>query len=78
MAPEQPAYLIYTSGSTGTPKGVVMSHRAAWNTLADINHRFAVGAQDAMLALANLSFDLAVYDLFGVLAAGGRLVYPHV
>ncbi|MCW2485252.1 amino acid adenylation domain-containing protein [Candidatus Symbiopectobacterium sp. NZEC127] len=77
VAPEQPAYLIYTSGSTGTPKGVVMSHRAAWNTLADINHRFAVGAQDAMLALANLSFDLAVYDLFGVLAAGGRLVYPH-
>lgn len=52
-------------------------HQAAWNTLADINHRFAVGPQDAMLALANLSFDLAVYDLFGVLAAGGRLVYPH-
>ncbi|WP_440864152.1 amino acid adenylation domain-containing protein [Symbiopectobacterium purcellii] len=77
VAPEQPAYLIYTSGSTGTPKGVVMSHQAAWNTLADINNRFAVGPQDAMLALANLSFDLAVYDLFGVLAAGGRLVYPH-
>lgn len=77
VAPEQPAYLIYTSGSTGTPKGVVMSHRAAWNTLADINHRFGVGPKDAMLALANLSFDLAVYDLFGVLAAGGRLVYPH-
>ncbi|WP_280514774.1 amino acid adenylation domain-containing protein [Candidatus Symbiopectobacterium sp. 'North America'] len=77
VAPEQPAYLIYTSGSTCTPKGVVVSHRAAWNTLADINHRFAVVPQDAMLALANLSFDLAVYDLFGVLAAGGRLVYPH-
>ncbi|WP_291971376.1 non-ribosomal peptide synthetase [Candidatus Symbiopectobacterium sp.] len=77
VAPEQPAYLIYTSGSTGTPKGVVVSHRAAWNTLADINHRFAMGPQDAMLALANLSFDLSVYDLFGVLAAGGRLVYPH-
>ncbi|MGG2142245.1 amino acid adenylation domain-containing protein [Symbiopectobacterium sp. RP] len=77
VAPEQPAYLIYTSGSTGTPKVVVVSHRAAWNTLADINHRFAMGPQDAMLALANLSFDLSVYDLFGVLAAGGRLVYPH-
>lgn len=78
VAPDQPAYIIYTSGSTGNPKGVVMSHRAAWNTLVDINQRFSVGPTDAVLALANLAFDLSVYDLFGVLAAGGRLVYPHV
>lgn len=74
---QQPAYIIYTSGSTGVPKGVVISHQAAWNTLADINHRFAIGPHDSMLAVANLSFDLSVYDLFGVLAAGGRLVYPE-
>ncbi|WP_330985439.1 MULTISPECIES: amino acid adenylation domain-containing protein [Enterobacterales] len=76
VAPEQPAYIIYTSGSTGEPKGVVVSHQAAWNTLADINRRFAIKASDSILAIANLGFDLSVYDLFGVLAAGGRLVYP--
>lgn len=75
--PRQPAYIIHTSGSTGTPKGVVVSHRAAWNTLADLNHRFSVGPSDSILALANLGFDLSVYDLFGVLAAGGRLIYPE-
>lgn len=73
----QPAYIIYTSGSTGEPKGVVINHHAAWNTIADINRRFAVSAQDRILAVANLSFDLSVYDLFGVLAAGGTLVYPQ-
>lgn len=73
----QPAYIIYTSGSTGEPKGVVINHHAAWNTIADINRRFAVSARDRVLAVANLSFDLSVYDLFGVLAAGGILVYPQ-
>ncbi|KGQ02312.1 High-molecular-weight protein 2 [Beauveria bassiana D1-5] len=73
----QPAYIIYTSGSTGEPKGVVINHHAAWNTIADINRRFAVSARDRVLAVANLSFDLSVYDLFGVLAAGGVLVYPQ-
>ena len=42
--PDDPAYVIYTSGSTGTPKGVVISHRAALNTIVDINSRFDVGA----------------------------------
>ena len=76
VSPEDPAYVIYTSGSTGTPKGVVISHAAAWNTVDDINRRFDVSADDRVLALANLSFDLSVYDLFGVLAAGGALICP--
>lgn len=38
------AYVIYTSGSTGTPKGVMISHRAAVNTIVDINSRFHIGA----------------------------------
>ena len=36
------AYIIFTSGSTGTPKGVAISHKAAWNTIYDINKRFEV------------------------------------
>ena len=76
VSPEAPAYVIYTSGSTGTPKGVVVSHAAAWNTVADINQRFGVTADDRVLALASLGFDLSVYDLFGIPAGGGALVYP--
>jgi pyochelin synthetase len=74
--PDDLAYVIYTSGSTGVPKGVMVSHRSALNTIADLNRRFAVGPDDRVLGLANLGFDLSVYDLFGPLAAGGSLVLP--
>ncbi len=72
--PGAPAYVIYTSGSTGTPKGVVIPHRGALNTCAELNRRYRVGPDDRVLALSALHFDLSVYDIFGVLAAGGALV----
>ncbi|WP_433759609.1 amino acid adenylation domain-containing protein [Nocardia sp. CA-135398] len=75
-APDDLAYVIFTSGSTGEPKGVAIEHRAARTTLDDINDRFAVGPQDRVLALSALSFDLSIYDLFGVLGVGGGLVVP--
>jgi amino acid adenylation domain-containing protein len=68
------AYVIFTSGSTGKSKGVMIEHKQVVNTLLDINERFSVSAQDRMLGLSNLDFDLSVYDIFGVLAAGGTLV----
>ncbi|MCZ7434491.1 non-ribosomal peptide synthetase/type I polyketide synthase [Streptomyces sp. WMMC1477] len=77
QTPADLAYVIFTSGSTGEPKGVVLSHRAALNTLVDVNERFGVGERDAVLGLSSLSFDLSVYDVFGVLGAGGRLVLPR-
>jgi amino acid adenylation domain-containing protein len=70
------AYVIYTSGSTGVPKGVMIDHRGAVNTVLDINQRFGVGPGDRVLALSRLNFDLSVYDIFGVLAAGGTIVMP--
>jgi len=70
------AYVIFTSGSTGQPKGVVIDHRGATNTCIDINQRFNVTAEDRVLALSSLSFDLSVYDIFGLLAAGGAIVMP--
>ena len=70
------AYVIHTSGSTGTPKGVMIDHRGAVNTLLDVNQRFQVRPRDRALALSSLSFDLSVYDIFGMLAAGGSLVLP--
>ncbi|MFJ9818086.1 amino acid adenylation domain-containing protein [Streptomyces sp. NPDC101151] len=70
------AYVIHTSGSTGEPKGVMISHRAAANTVHDINRRFAVTDSDRVLGLAALGFDLSVYDLFGPPALGAALVLP--
>jgi len=71
------AYVIFTSGSSGAPKGVMIDHRGAVNTIADVNRRFAVGPDDRVLALSALGFDLSVWDVFGVLAAGGTIVLPR-
>ncbi|TQL37537.1 non-ribosomal peptide synthetase/type I polyketide synthase [Salinispora arenicola] len=72
------AYVIFTSGSTGEPKGVVVSHRAAVNTVVEVCERFGVGVGDRVLGLSSLSFDLSVFDVFGVLGVGGVLVLPGV
>ncbi|WP_095980634.1 non-ribosomal peptide synthetase [Melittangium boletus] len=73
---EELAYVIYTSGSTGHPKGVMIDHRGALNTVVDINQRFGVTAEDRVLGVSALTFDLSVYDIFGTLAAGATLVLP--
>ncbi|MFC8848040.1 MULTISPECIES: amino acid adenylation domain-containing protein [unclassified Micromonospora] len=70
------AYAIFTSGSTGRPKGVAVEHRQARTTLDDMADRFPLDARDRVLALSALSFDLSVYDVFGVLGAGGAMVLP--
>lgn len=71
------AYVIFTSGSTGTPKGVVIQHKSVVNTLHDINSRFNVTSDDRTIAISALSFDLSVYDIFGLLAVGGAIVIPE-
>jgi amino acid adenylation domain-containing protein len=77
QTPEDLAYVIFTSGSTGLPKGVMIDHRGALNTVVDVNQRFQVGPGDRVLALSALNFDLSVWDIFGLLAAGGALVLPE-
>ncbi|SCL15369.1 non-ribosomal peptide synthetase [Micromonospora inyonensis] len=74
--PDATAYVIFTSGSTGQPKGVEIEHRAARATIDDIVDRFGVNSGDRVLALSALSFDLSVFDIYGVLGAGGALVLP--
>lgn len=77
VSPNDIAYIIYTSGSTGKPKGVVISHKGAVNTIIDINNRFKIKPSDSIFALSELSFDLSVYDIFGMLAVGGTIVMPE-
>ena len=72
--PDQTAYVIFTSGSTGEPKGVVIKHRSAVNTIRDVNSRFHVKEDDRVLAISALDFDLSVYDIFGILSAGGTII----
>ena len=73
---EDLAYVLYTSGSTGKPKGVMIAHASVVNRVTDVNERFAVNASDRCLALTALHHDLSVYDIFGLLAAGGAIVIP--
>ena len=68
------AYTIYTSGSTGLPKGVMIEHHSAVNLINWVNKEFAVGERDALLFITSMCFDLSVYDIFGILAAGGKIV----
>ncbi|WP_331767528.1 amino acid adenylation domain-containing protein [Embleya sp. NBC_00896] len=73
---ESIAYVLFTSGSTGEPKGVEVPHRAAMNTIDDLVERFALGPADRALGLSALDFDLSVFDVFGLLSAGGAVVLP--
>jgi pyochelin synthetase len=77
LRPDDTAYVIFTSGSTGTPKGVMVSHRAVMNTVDDINDRLEICATDSVLAVSQHTFDLSVYNIFGMLAAGGAMVFPE-
>ena len=68
------AYTIYTSGSTGRPKGVMIEHHSAVNLVQWVNDTFSVGPGDRLLFITSMCFDLSVYDIFGILAAGGTIV----
>lgn len=70
------AYVMFTSGSTGVPKGVMIDHRGAVNTIEEVNRQYGIGPQDVIFGLSSLSFDLSVYDIFGILSVGGAVVLP--
>ncbi len=67
------AYIIFTSGSTGTPKGVMVKHQPVINLIEWVNRTFQINARDRVLFITSICFDLSVYDIFGLLAAGGSI-----
>ncbi len=77
MGVEEPAYMIYTSGSTGTPKGVVIGHGGLRSMVWAVRQRPGWTADDAVLAITTMTFDLSVTDVFATLATGARLVLAN-
>ena len=68
------AYVIYTSGSTGRPKGVQIPHRALSNFLYSMADEPGLTAEDVLLAVTTLSFDIAALEIFLPLIQGAKLV----
>ncbi|KVE31086.1 non-ribosomal peptide synthetase [Burkholderia sp. TSV86] len=71
---ENAAYVIYTSGSTGQPKGVVITHRNVIRLLDNTRAWFDVGAADAWTLFHSFAFDFSVWECWGALLNGCRLV----
>jgi amino acid adenylation domain-containing protein len=72
--PDATAYVIYTSGSTGRPKGVVTSHRNVVTLLRAMEPMIGPGADDVWLLFHSYAFDFSVWEIWGALLYGGRLV----
>ncbi len=71
---ETTAYVIFTSGSTGTPKGVAISHRALTNFMLSMEKEPGLAADDTLVAVTTISFDIAGLELYLPLIAGAKVV----
>ncbi|GHG76385.1 non-ribosomal peptide synthetase [Comamonas sp. JC664] len=78
VTPDNAAYVIYTSGSTGRPKGVIVTHANATRLFTTSEPLFGFGASDVWTLFHSAAFDFSVWELWGSLLYGGRLVVvPH-
>ncbi|MBD8900619.1 AMP-binding protein, partial [Rhodanobacter sp. DHG33] len=68
------AYVIYTSGSTGTPKGVMVEHAQIVRLFEATNAWYGFNSHDVWCLFHSFSFDFSVWELWGALRHGGRLV----
>ncbi|SDT38052.1 nonribosomal peptide synthetase DhbF [Streptomyces sp. TLI_053] len=79
LTAEDTAYVIYTSGSTGRPKGVPVTHHNVVRLFSATDHWFGFGAEDVWTLFHSYAFDFSVWELWGALLHGGRLVVvPHL
>ncbi|MGJ7607442.1 amino acid adenylation domain-containing protein [Variovorax sp. LT1R20] len=78
LAPSHLAYVIYTSGSTGLPKGVMVEHAQVSRLFDATRGWFDFGRDDVWTLFHSFAFDFSVWELWGALIHGGRLVVvPH-
>ncbi|WP_213764823.1 non-ribosomal peptide synthetase [Caballeronia sp. dw_19] len=68
------AYVIYTSGSTGQPKGVMVHHHALSHFIHGMQAKPGLAADDVLVAVTSLSFDIAALELYLPLVVGARIV----
>ncbi|VVM96663.1 non-ribosomal peptide synthase/polyketide synthase [Pseudomonas fluorescens] len=74
MSPDNLAYVIYTSGSTGQPKGTLLAHHNVLRLFKATDAWFDFGAQDVWSLFHSYAFDFSVWEIFGALLYGGKLV----
>jgi amino acid adenylation domain-containing protein len=72
--PSNAAYVIYTSGSTGNPKGVVVEHRHVARLFTAAQKQFCFNESDVWTLFHSFAFDFSVWEMWGALLYGGRLV----
>ncbi|MBQ7667756.1 MAG: amino acid adenylation domain-containing protein [Clostridia bacterium] len=72
--PEDLLYIIYTSGSTGKPKGVMLEHRNVVRLLYNSAFQFDFNDKDVWTMFHSYCFDFSVWEMYGALLYGGRLV----
>jgi amino acid adenylation domain-containing protein len=72
--PDNLAYVIYTSGSTGKPKGVQVEHRQIARLFTATEHWYGFNEADTWVLAHSYAFDVSVWELWGALAHGGRIV----
>ncbi|WP_347901175.1 non-ribosomal peptide synthase/polyketide synthase [Pseudomonas purpurea] len=76
--PDNLAYVIYTSGSTGKPKGTLLPHANLTRLFSATEHWFGFGPDDVWSLFHSYAFDFSVWEIFGALFYGGKLVVvPH-
>ncbi|MDF0729149.1 amino acid adenylation domain-containing protein, partial [Pseudomonas entomophila] len=74
VGPDNLAYVIYTSGSTGKPKGTLLAHRNVLRLFSATDQWFDFGPQDVWTLFHSYGFDFSVWEIFGALLYGGRLL----
>ncbi len=78
LSPLNTAYVIYTSGSTGVPKGVMIPHQNVTRLFAATEYWFRFSSDDIWTMFHSYAFDFSVWEIWGPLLHGGRLVIvPH-
>lgn len=68
------AYVIYTSGSTGMPKGIAIEHHSLCNFLFSMQKEPGISAEDKLLAVTTISFDISGLELYLPLISGAELM----